>query len=32
MSDYPVLAAIVNRGYHAVATVDGVVFYAPDGT
>ncbi len=27
MSDYPVLAELVARGYHVVGSVDGVVFY-----
>ena len=30
MSDYPVLAKLVASSYHAVATVDGVVIYAPN--
>jgi hypothetical protein len=30
MSNYPVLAGLVARSYHAVATVDGVVIYAPN--
>jgi len=31
MSGYPVLANLVAGRYHAVATVDGVVIYAPNG-
>jgi len=31
MRDYPVLENLVASGYHIVATVDGVVFYAPNG-
>ena len=30
MSNYPVLANLVATSYHAVATVDGVVIYAPN--
>jgi hypothetical protein len=30
MRDYPVLANLVNSSYHVVATVDGVVIYAPN--
>jgi hypothetical protein len=30
MRDYPVLANLVDSSYHAVATVDGVVIYAPN--
>lgn len=30
MSNYPVLAELVAARYHAVATVDGVVIYAPN--
>ena len=30
MRDYPVLANLVHSSYHAVATVDGVVIYAPN--
>jgi hypothetical protein len=30
MRSYPVLANLVNSSYHAVATVDGVVIYAPN--
>ncbi len=30
MSNYPVLANLVAGSYHAVATVDGVVIYAPN--
>jgi hypothetical protein len=30
MRDYPVLANLVAASYHAVATVDGVVIYAPN--
>ena len=30
MRNYPVLANLVSSGYHAVATVDGVVIYAPN--
>ncbi|HVH63832.1 MAG TPA: glycosyltransferase family 39 protein [Candidatus Dormibacteraeota bacterium] len=32
MSDYPVLNEIVTTQYHAIATVDGVVIYARNGT
>ncbi|TAN31546.1 hypothetical protein EPN29_12885 [bacterium] len=32
MRDYPVLAGLVASRYHAVATIDGVVVYAPIGT
>src|SRR5258706_528601 len=32
MSNYPVLANLVATSYHAVATVDGVVIYAPNRT
>jgi hypothetical protein len=31
MSNYPVLAELVASRYHEVATVDGVVIYAPNG-
>jgi len=31
MRNYPVLANLVGFGYHVVATVDGVVIYAPNG-
>jgi hypothetical protein len=31
MSNYPVLADLVASRYHEVATVDGVVIYAPNG-
>jgi hypothetical protein len=30
MRNYPVLSNLVNSSYHAVATVDGVVIYAPN--
>jgi hypothetical protein len=30
MRDYPVLAGLVAGHYHAVATIDGVVIYAPN--
>ena len=30
MRDYPVLANLVDSSYHVVATVDGVVIYAPN--
>jgi 4-amino-4-deoxy-L-arabinose transferase-like glycosyltransferase len=30
MHDYPVLANLVDSSYHVVATVDGVVIYAPN--
>jgi hypothetical protein len=30
MSNYPVLANLVATSYHAVATIDGVVIYAPN--
>jgi hypothetical protein len=30
MRNYPVLANLVNRSYHVVATVDGVLIYAPN--
>src|SRR5580704_16823086 len=30
MRSYPVVANLVNSSYHAVATVDGVVIYAPN--
>ena len=32
MSDYPVVADLVARSYHVVATVDGVVIYARNGS
>jgi len=30
MRNYPVLAKLVDAGYHVAATVDGVVIYAPN--
>jgi hypothetical protein len=30
MSNYPLLADLVSNRYHAVATVDDVVIYAPN--
>jgi hypothetical protein len=30
MSNYPVIAELVASRYHEVATVDGVVIYAPN--
>jgi hypothetical protein len=30
LRNYPVLADLVANGYHVVATIDGVVIYAPN--
>lgn len=32
MTDYPVLASLVSSQYHVVATIDGVVIYARNGS